>query len=122
MSEIIVVDDDITMIRLVQLHLRRTKIKGHFFQTGGQCLKVAEQIKPDLALLDYDLPDMKGTEIMAALRELPGNENLPVLIFTARTSSELLPTIKESGASDVLSKPFSPTNLIRKIESLLPKE
>ncbi|WP_309400717.1 response regulator [Cerasicoccus maritimus] len=122
MSEIIVVDDDITMIRLVQLHLRRTKIKGHYFQNGAQCLHAATYLRPDLALLDYDLPDMKGTEIMAELRKLPGNENLPVLIFTARTSSELLPTIKGSGVSDVLTKPFSPTNLIRKIESLLPKE
>lgn len=122
MSEIIVVDDDVTMIRLVQLHLRRTKIKGHFFQSGDQCLKAAPSLKPDLALLDYDLPDTKGTELMKALRAMPGNENLPVLIFTARTSSELMPVLKDSGASGVMSKPFSPANLIRQIQSFLPTE
>ncbi|MGE9295365.1 MAG: response regulator [Puniceicoccales bacterium] len=118
MSEIIVVDDDITMIRLVQMHLKRMKIKGHYFQTGDQCLKAAQGLRPDLALLDYDLPDIKGIELMKAIRALPGNESLPVLIFTARTSSELLPILKDSDASGILSKPFSPTNLIREIERL----
>jgi len=122
MHEIIVVDDDITMIRLVQLHLRRAGIQGHFFQSGEQCLKAAPSISVALALLDYDLPDTKGTTLMQNLRQLPGNENLPVLIFTARTSSELIPQLRDSGANDVLSKPFSPTNLIRKIESLLPAQ
>ncbi|MEO0793799.1 MAG: response regulator [Verrucomicrobiota bacterium] len=122
MKEIIVVDDDITMIRLLQLHLRRAKIKGHYFQSGQQCLQAAAGINADLALLDYDLPDTKGTLLMRSLREIPGYEELPVLIFTARTSSELLPKIKESGANTVLSKPFSPTHLIRQIESFLTQE
>lgn len=119
MSEIFVVDDDITMIRLVQMHLQRMEIKGHYFQTGDQCLKAAGKLKPDLALLDYDLPDIKGIELMKELRALPGNEELPILIFTARTSTELKPILNDSGASGILSKPFSPTNLIRQIESLI---
>lgn len=122
MSSIIVVDDDITMLRLVQLHLRRLGVKGHFFQNGKECLNNAESIQPALALLDYDLPDTKGTQLMRDLREVPNLKSLPVIIFTARTSTDLLPSIKQSGASAVLSKPFSPSILIRQIESFLPKK
>ncbi len=109
------------MLRLVQLHLRRLGVKGHFFQNGKDCLQAAPAIQPVLALLDYDLPDTKGTLLMRDLRDLPGMENLPVLIFTARTSSDLLPLIKESGADTVISKPFSPSNLVKQIENYLPK-
>lgn len=119
MSSIIVVDDDITMIRLVQVHLRKVAVKGHYFQNATDCLKAAADIMPDVALLDYDLPDAKGTALMDSLREIPGLENLPVLIFTARTGSELLPEIRDSGANGLLNKPFSPAHLVQEIQRLL---
>jgi DNA-binding response OmpR family regulator len=119
MAKILIIDDNITIVRLLQMQLTRNGLEGHYYMDGGTGLKAAERIKPDLAVLDYDLPDMKGVDVMRQLRAMPGLENLPVIMITARTSSGLLPGLKNAGANEVLSKPFSPVELTRKIQTLL---
>lgn len=119
MAKILIVDDNITIIRLLQMQLTRNGLEGHYYMDGASGLEAARNIRPDLAVLDYDLPDIKGVDVMRQLREMPGLEKLPVIMITARTSSGLLPGLSHAGADEVLSKPFSPMELTRKIKTLL---
>ncbi|MGE9293925.1 MAG: response regulator [Puniceicoccales bacterium] len=119
MAKILIIDDNITIVRLLQMQLGRHGLEGHFYMAGEPGLKAARGIQPDLAVLDYDLPDIKGVDVMRQLREMPGLETLPVVMITARTSSGLLPSLLKAGANNVLSKPFSPVELVHLIQALL---
>ena len=119
MPKILIIDDNITIVRLLQMQLMRNGLEGHYYMDGSTGLEAAQRIRPDLAVLDYDLPDLKGVDVMRQLREMPGLESLPVIMITARTSSGLLPSLKNAGANEVMSKPFSPVELTRKIQTLL---
>ena len=65
----------------------------------------------ELILMDLQMPDMDGLEATAAVRRLPGYENVPILALTANYSDEIRRQCQENGMQDFLSKPVTPTAL-----------
>lgn len=67
--------------------------------------------KPDLVLLDVMMPDMDGTDLLAALRKEPGMAGVPAVFVTAKTEPAEIAPLTDAGAADVVSKPFDPMTL-----------
>lgn len=72
--------------------------------------------KPDLVLLDVMMPDMDGTELLAALRREPGMAGVPVVFVTAKTEPAEMAPLHHAGAADVVTKPFDPMTLGERLQ------
>ena len=118
MIRVLVAEDDIITSRLYQMHFRRNGMEGNFYSTGKATLDAAAAMKPDVVVLDFDLPDQHGIEVMRSLRSIPGCGNTPVIFVTGRANSCLEQELVQAGAVAVLGKPFSPLELIERIRLL----
>lgn len=115
-QSILVVDDDELMRQSVTFHLEKA---GYHVQTAAAAepaLALAQTQRPDLVLLDVNLPGMDG---LAALRHFQNDLNLPVILVTARRREfdEVLGL--EMGANDYITKPFDKDVLIARVRSVL---
>lgn len=119
LNPILVVEDDSTTSRLYQLQLRRVEIPAVFFSCALDALEHARRQPPPLAVLDYELPDIPGTELMNRLHQIEGCESLPTIFVTGRSSPESIRQLIAQGASLVLGKPFSPLELICQVRYIL---
>ena len=79
--------------------------------SGAEALEKAPAFVPDLILLDFMLPDLDGRQTLEALRRIPGLEATPVVYMTARAQKNEVAEYLESGALDVITKPFDPMRL-----------
>ncbi len=115
--KILTVDDDINILKSIEdlLSLKKYKVFPHL--TSSDALRNFEEIKPDLAIIDYFMPDATGIELMRKLHEkTPG---LPVIILTAsREVSTAIEAIKE-GAYHYLVKPVQPDELFGTIDKIV---
>jgi two-component system CheB/CheR fusion protein len=119
MKKVLIVDDDVVMSRLFQMQVKRAGCEGFFFKDSRSTLEEIERIAPDMAVLDFNLPDMDGVKLYQALRQCPGLESIPIVFVTGTVDNEDLERIKLLGAAAVLSKPFSPRKLQKLIIKLL---
>ena len=118
MKRILVAEDDIVISKLYQLHFQRNQLHGSFFTTGDGVIQSAQHERPDLVILDFELPGLSGPEVMRELHQIPGCENLPVIFVTGRATPEVVETLRKAGAREVFGKPFSPLQLIHLIKQL----
>lgn len=122
MKKILVAEDDLVISKLYQIHFQRNRLRGSFFSTGAGLIQSALHEKPDLVILDFELPDLDGPEVMRELRRIPGCENLPVIFVTGRATPEVVDQLRKDGACEVFGKPFSPLHLIHLITRLTSRE
>lgn len=118
MKRILVAEDDFVISKLYQIHFQRNRLHGSFFTTGAGVIESAKQERPDLVLLDFELPDICGPDVMRELHRIPGCEDVPVIFVTGRATPEVVENLRKEGASEVFGKPFSPLQLIRLIGEL----
>jgi CheY-like chemotaxis protein len=116
MKKILVVDDDVVMIKLFQVQMKRAGLQGYFFQEGQAALEESLKLVPDLAVLDYNMPGMNGVEIIEKLRAELNQPYLPVIFVTGEVSAEVLSQINQIQHAKLLAKPFSPRKVITLIE------
>jgi CheY-like chemotaxis protein len=81
-------------------------------------IQSARHERPDLVILDFELPGLNGQEVMCELHRIPGCENLPVIFVTGRATSAVVDDLRKAGAQAVFGKPFSPIQLIHLILQL----
>ena len=119
---ILIVDDDVEALHLVGLMLKR---KGHSIiaaTSGQQALDKAMEAHPDLIILDIMMPDMDGYQVASQLRHHPVTANIPILMFTAKTTVNDKIAGFQAGADDYLTKPIHPAELITRVEALLQRQ
>ncbi|MDX2110191.1 MAG: response regulator [Verrucomicrobiota bacterium] len=119
MKKILVVDDDIAMVRLYEMQMRRAGYACYSFQTGKAALADAAKIAPDIIILDFELPDMKGIDVIRALRADVAFAKVPMITVTGQGKSGLKSELLAAGAVEVFTKPFSPALLLRSVQQLL---
>lgn len=112
MKRILVAEDDMVISKLYQLHFQRRQLRGVFFPTGDGLLASARRERPDLVILDFELPGMPGPEVMRELHRIPGCEHLPVIFVTGRATPEVVENLLKDGACEVFGKPFSLNQLL----------
>ncbi len=116
---VLVVDDEPYIGRIIQLKLENGPYAVEVFQDGLAALaRLRTEIQVDLILLDIMMPHMTGFEVLSELRALPQHRDTPVIMLTAKghaTDREQAATL---GASDFLTKPFSPKKLLARIDEI----
>jgi DNA-binding response OmpR family regulator len=115
-SVVLVVDDDAALAEVVTAYLSRAGLRGVRAETGTEALHRFEESHPDLVLLDLMLPDLDGLEVCRRLRE---KSDVPVIMLTALGEEVDRVLGLEVGADDYVTKPFSPRELILRVESVL---
>ncbi|WP_344359382.1 response regulator transcription factor [Streptomyces gobitricini] len=116
MRNILVVDDDPTVSEVVTGYLERAGFTVARAADGPAALRLAAERRPDLVVLDLMLPGMDGLEVCRTLR---GRGPVPVIMLTARGDEEDRVLGLEVGADDYVTKPFSPRELVLRVESVL---
>jgi len=119
MAHILIVDDDPDILRLMQFSIQKAGYSISLATVGNKALETIRQKHPDLIIVDIMMPHMTGYQFTEKIRSMPGMENLPILIYSARFQPIDKKTALEAGATDYLSKTVSPDKIVDKIKELL---
>jgi DNA-binding response OmpR family regulator len=114
--KLLVVDDDADMLAVVSFALRQAGFPVVQANSYGTALSTFRNEKPDLAILDINLPGGSGFDLCGVLRR---ESTIPVMMLTVRGEEADLVRALELGADDYLTKPFSPRTLIARVKALL---
>ncbi len=113
--KILVVDDDANIRELVIETLSQDRFDAFPAQDGLEALELANQLKPDLVVLDLMMPGMDGWEVCSRLRKDILTSHIPIIMLTARSDIENKIKGIEVGADDYITKPFDPLELEARI-------
>jgi two-component system KDP operon response regulator KdpE len=113
---ILIIDDDPQLRETVTIVLNTQEYDVQAAPTGQEGLAKAAERTPDLIVLDVNLPDMLGFEVVRELRRF---SNIPVLMLTGRAESTDIVSGLDSGADDYLTKPFKADELLARVRALL---
>ncbi len=113
---VLVVDDDPTVAEVVVTYLERAGLHAVHAEDGMSALSVFAAASPDLVVLDLMLPDLDGLEVCRRLR---ATSNVPVIMLTALGDEVDRVLGLEVGADDYVTKPFSPRELVLRVQSVL---
>ncbi|MCA9936920.1 MAG: response regulator, partial [Anaerolineales bacterium] len=117
-KDILVVDDEASVVEVVSLYLRREGFRVRVARDGRQALDAIHSSLPTLVVLDVMLPQVDGLEIMRRLRADP-TSNVPVILLTARSQEVDRIYGLDLGADDYVTKPFSPAELVSRVKAVL---
>ena len=117
MPKVLVVDDDIKLLKMLKRTLVFENLDVLTATNGREALEVVQQEAPDLLIVDWMMPEMDGLELIQHLRD--AHNRMPILMLTARDAVENRVFGLESGADDYLVKPFAPAELVARVHALL---
>ena len=118
-KKVLVVDDEIHIVHVVAIKLRNNGYEVITAGNGAEAYELACEEKPDIIVTDYQMPVMSGLDFVEKLRSGEATRNTPVIMLTARSFAIEDKQKEELGISECLSKPFSPKELLEKIEDIL---
>jgi DNA-binding response OmpR family regulator len=118
-TEILVVEDEPDILRLVVHHLEREGFRCRTAATGPDAVQAARAHRPDLVVLDVMLPGLDGFEVCRRLRADPGTAGVPIIMLTAKSEEVDRVVGLELGADDYVVKPFSPKELVARVRAVL---
>ncbi len=114
MRTVLVVEDERDIREVLRRYLEREGLAVLTAANGAEALRHIEQTRPDLILLDLGLPDIDGAEILAT-----SAPRIPVIVLTARSALEDRIDGLRMGADDYIVKPFSPTEVVLRVQAVL---
>lgn len=117
--DILIVEDEPEIAKLIQLTLEAEGFSCHRCGDGLTALQVFQQLQPDAIVLDLMLPGLDGLEVCARIRQKPGIKDPYILMLTARGEEIDRVIGLSTGADDYLVKPFSPRELVARVRALL---
>ena len=118
-KKILIVEDEQAIREMIAFHLARA---GYETFEARDCREARELIadnQPDLALVDWMLPDISGLELTRMLKRDKDHEDLAVIMLTARAEERDKVSGLDGGADDYITKPFSPRELVARIQAVL---
>ena len=118
-KKILVADDDPAVVRMISLQLNESQYEIISAATGKEAVAKVNQERPDLVILDYQMPEGDGIYVMTKLRTALESFTIPVIIMTAYDSTELRQRAFRLSADCVLAKPVSPAALLKEIKRKL---
>ncbi|MGW1885675.1 response regulator [Streptomyces sp. NPDC001970] len=114
MTRVLVVEDDPQLVRALVINLKARTFDVDAATDGASALRIAGESTPDAVLLDLGLPDMDGIDVLHALRVWT---QVPVLVVSARRTSEEKVAALDAGADDYITKPFSMDELLARLRA-----
>jgi len=120
MKKILIVDDQVEVRELVEVTLRSGDYQVFQAESGEKAIEIARAVKPDLIIMDIMMPGgMDGLEATGALKNDPETNGITIIMLTAKGQEADRKTGLGAGADDYFVKPFSPLELIKKVEEVL---
>lgn len=118
-AKMLLVEDDAALAELLVYHFRREDFEVRQTPDGEEALLLAQEIVPDIVLLDWMVEGLSGIEVCRRLRRMPETANVPIIMLTARGEEEDRVRGLETGADDYVTKPFSPRELVARVGAVL---
>ena len=118
-TSVLIVEDEPSILELISYTCRTSGMEVRKAANVAEAKKNLEAAKPDIILLDWMLPDCAGLEWLYELRRYHSNESLPVIMLTARGQEDDRVRGLEAGADDYVTKPFTPLELLARVNSHL---
>ncbi|MBR7795484.1 MULTISPECIES: response regulator transcription factor [Virgibacillus] len=115
-ASIVVADDEKEIADLLAIHLEKEGYKVHKVYNGKEAMKVIDQQSIDLVILDIMMPEMDGYEVTRLIRE---KHNMPIIFLSAKTSEFDKVQGLVIGGDDYMIKPFSPMELMARVQAQL---
>ncbi|HKP54179.1 MAG TPA: response regulator [Chloroflexia bacterium] len=119
MSKILIVDDEPTIVDLLEEHLQSEGYDTTHAFSGEEALQVLDDVTPDLVILDLMLPGMDGYEVCRLMQLNPRLNHIPVIMVTARSAIPNKVMGYQRGADDYVVKPFDPEELSVRVRAQL---
>jgi DNA-binding response OmpR family regulator len=119
LRKILVVDDDVFVRRPLEFILVQEGFQPISARDGGECLDRLERDPPDLIILDVTTPDRDGFELCKAIKEQERFARIPVVLLSTRAQECDRERGLNLGAADFLAKPYSPSELVRRVRRIL---
>lgn len=115
-KKILVVDDEVKIVEVLKSYLNHSGYEVVEAYSGKQVFELFESVNPSLMILDLMLPDMTGEDICRQIRKV---SRVPIIMLTAKVEEEDILKGLDIGADDYITKPFSPRQLVARVNALL---
>ncbi|WP_328741338.1 response regulator transcription factor (plasmid) [Streptomyces erythrochromogenes] len=119
MTRVLVVESDPQLVRALRINLQARKFQALEAVTGTDALELAAACPPDAILLDLGLPDIDGVEVIRSIRAW---STVPILVLSARRTSQERARALDAGANDYVAKPFSMDELLARLRAATRRE
>ena len=116
MTRILIVDDDVALGRALAINLKARGLDVELAATGQAALDLVARFHPDAVVLDLGLPDLDGVDVLHGIR---GWSPVPVVVLSARSTSDEKVAALDAGADDYITKPFEMNELLARVRAAL---
>lgn len=116
---ILICDDNEGIANSIVFFLKRAGYLARAVHSALDCVAVARRNRPDMILTDIMMPGMDGATVSGLLREVPGIEDVPIVLLSAMSDSQVRKCAEEAGASDYILKPFRKDLLLEVVQRCL---
>jgi len=118
-KKILVADDEIYMLRLLEMTFKKGGYEVVTCRDGQEALKLAGTVLPDLIVLDVMMPGLDGLGALRQLKENAATKNIPVVVLSAKGHALTRVEAEVAGAALFLAKPFSPNQLLGEVQKII---
>jgi two-component system, OmpR family, response regulator len=119
MKTVVVAEDSAYISEMLVFLLEREGYTVHHAMDGGQAFELVSIVKPDLLLLDVDMPVMNGYDVLIKMKSLDELKDIPVVMLTAKGQESDVVKGFELGSDDYIVKPFRPGELLARVKQNL---
>ena len=116
---IVVADDDRDICELIKMQLTRHGFQVFIADNGESAMELIAEHKPAVALLDIMMPKLSGLEVARQIRENPALSTVSIMLISARSSGRLEADLEDLNIKDYITKPFSPQELVQRINDVI---
>ena len=119
-ATVLIADDETHILNVLAMKFKHGGLKVVAAEDGAEALRLARQTLPDLIITDYQMPRMSGLELSSRLNSDPATSHIPVILLTARGFSIAETQTQSPNIRCVMSKPFSPREILARVLEMLP--
>lgn len=116
---VLIADDEPNQLELLSFNLTQAGFSVTKAMDGQQALDLAEELQPDIVILDWMMPQLSGIEVCRALRSMQETRMIPIIMLSARGEEGDKTLGLDVGADDYIAKPFSPRELVSRVRAVL---
>jgi len=119
LQRILLADDEPDILEVSKIALETVGgFEVEVCSSGAELLQLLPEFRPDLIIMDVLMPDMAGPEVLSRVRQLPDYSGIPVIFLTGVANGIELKALRDSGAADVILKPFDPMTLADRVDGI----
>lgn len=119
MAKVLVIEDDAHIWKMIEYKLKKEKHDLTWACDGMKAMEALEAAKPDLIISDIMIPYMDGLQILKKVKSMDNLKDIPVIMLTSKAQEDDILKGLELGAHDYMAKPFSPAELILRVNKAL---